>query len=396
MSAATHGQEGSTNRLWVERIATWLGIDRVTDSPRLSPYLFILGVYLLDIPVLSTIGYLTNPTHPLVFTNNPVGSLGLPIGLVFGVWATRRLRRAYGRAVDGLTGPSSLPDQYRRRLSPIGTAITGFGTTRDPDEPTAAYVEELVSDRFKLLILVGMWLLYGAHLYLNPTSPEAVYDVAGPVIATIKVWAIIPLGYFVLAVDFIGTYAGVILLLPLKIREIGLMDFRDPLGYGQLKPVGDLIRSATIFYFIGLSVYAIWITSGELLGATAAVSVSTVITTVIVGGSVLGVVLFFLPIISLHGYMKSAKHEKIQEIAAEIRESGPTDDPEIFPETKLPEDADQGIEYTQLFIDMTVVENTREYPIDVSHLQEILLAAVIPYIAHITTTVIIELLPGGH
>lgn len=378
---------GAWKSLWVERLASLLRLDTLADrlhiAPTWGPYLFVILVYIIDLPLLGTIGYLQHPGTPHGLLNNPLGSLMVVVGLLYGVWATRRLHIAYHKTVQELPDPASLPQRYHHPLPAPATHLltAATDTTDGPD----SMLQSMVTGRFKLGLYGLAIVLYLTHLAVNPTSPEATYRLNGPLIASIKVWVIVPILYMAVVVDFAATYLATTILLPLKVRHLGLLDFRDPLGYGHLRPIGTLLRTTTTHYFIGLTLYAIWVTSGVLTNAPYAVEIESVITTAIAGGTLLGILLFLLPVVLLHTYITTAKTQKLEAIASQIRAQGPADDPHSFPETRPPTDPDHGHAYTQLYIDKTTVENTHDYPIDITHLQEIAITAVLPALASYTT-----------
>lgn len=383
---------GVNHPLWVEAVAERLRFGRLTHRFGLpagaAPYLYVTALFALDVPLLSTLTPVLNPGSPVPYTSNPFGLSMLLVGLLFAVWAARRLRTGLERTAAELPDPDELPQRYPQSLARPLVWLVEFGWTEPPKESRQPHV----SRRLKVGLLFVAWALYLAHLARNPTSPEKLYAVSGPLIASVKVWGIIPFGYIPLAVDLVAGYIGVVGLVPLEVKRRGLIDFSDPLGYGGLKPVGDRIMSATVYYFLALSAYSAWITSGDVLGAPFAVEVQTVITGFIVGGSVLGVVLYVLPLISLHGFIVAAKQAKTLAIARQVEAHGPPEDTEMFPETGLSDSAVTGIQYTQLFNNLSRVENTREYPIDITQVQQIVIAAVIPSVVRVATTALFEVL----
>lgn len=385
---------GPANRLWIERMSTALGFDRlaanVLDRPGTGPYLFLGTVLFVHIPVLVILNYqLADTYRPL----NLPGSVVIAVGLVFGLWAMRRMRDRYEAAVDEL-GIDGAPTAYQQPPSTPARLILRFATSDDVCEEPAAALEELVASRFKLLVLVVLWGSYVLWLVFNPSGVNGLLQNGHPVVNGVGFFLIIPLVYYPMFADFLGAYGGTLLLLPLKVRAIGYIDFQDELGYGGLSFIGDLGKSATIYYFVALSAYVVLQLLSEAFGAIDVVGY--VIWNAIGIGVGVGVALFFLPVAITHGHMKHAKHRRIREIADEIKAHGPDSDDQMFPDTAIPTTLDDGHAYLHYYVKLRRLESTREYPIDVSHIQEMMLAAVVPYVAHVTVTFLLAYAGSGH
>lgn len=378
---------GGANRLWIERAATRLGLDRVAGPTR-APYLLLGSVYFVDVPILSSIRYVQTGFHPYLV--NPA-SASVIVLAIFALWSSRRLRDAFEETVAALPpGPEASTAQQdsmnddRPPRSTLSRALLRFGR---PSEGTGERerLEPLVDPRLTTLALGTAWILYVAWITTNPTIQRLILVHEGPLIGGIKYGLLLPGVYLPLGAEFFVTYFGIIVLLPLEIRDAGLVNFQDPHGFGGLRPVGDLIRSASTYYLFGLGGYVAGIGLGFLLGEAGYVpSVGVVTTGFIVAGIFLGVLLFVYPVLVLHDHMKGAKHEKIQAIAAEVEQHGPPDDQNMFPETKVPTSLEEGNEYVHLYIKLRRVENMREYPIDTTHLQDLVLAVIFPLVAQLT------------
>lgn len=388
--------EPTSNRLWIERMAGALGFDALSDRlfgrRDLGAYLLFGLAFFVDVPVLSTIQYVQRGFHPYLV--NP-STIIVPFGLAFGIWGARRLRDRYEATVAEILTEGH-PEAFGQAPGPIVRTLLWFSTDGSPDRPTSLL--ELVSDRLRILGLLVGWGYHVSWLVFNPDAMQYVFEMEGPIIGPIKYFGIIALVYYVIGVDFAAVYVGILLVAPLKLRRTGLIDFQDPLGYGRLKPLGDLIKSGTLYYFLAVGVWVVFTGLSNYFARTgspipAVAMVSTLGIAILI---VFGVVLFVLPILVVHGHMKHAKHQKIQQLAHEVERRGPEGDEMMFPETKIPESVDEGHDYIQYFIKLTKVENTREYPIDVSHLQELVLAALVPYVAHVTVTFLLSYSGGGH
>lgn len=395
------GLERPRNGLWIERMARRLGAetaaDRLFGRPDLAPYLIVGTVILVDFGLLTALQSLL-PSSTAPYLLNPASVL-IPAGTMFALWGSRRLRDDYETAIEGLLerdGTEQLPQSPGR----LWNAVLRADSTRVTDTNARAVVRQLVSDRLKAALLLLGWGYHGSWILLNPDAQTFIFDVNGPVIGSIKFFVIIPLVYYVVAVDFGSIYLGVLLLAPVKLRATGFIDLQDPLGYGRLKPFGDLTKSATLYYFVAISAYILLIGISDILArAGAPLPRNEIVNLFGVGLAItFGVVLFVLPILIIHGLMKHAKHEKIHQLAREVEACGPSDDEMMFPDTKVPDSVEEGHDYIQYFIKITKVENTHEYPVDVSHIQEIALAALVPYMAHVTVTFLVSYTAtsGGH
>lgn len=387
-----------TNQLWIERVSTALRFDELGsalfDRSGLGPYLFILVIMFVDIPILSTLRYLETGYHP--FLANP-GVILIPIGLLYGIWGARRLRNQFEEAVEESVIKDGVTDRFPKTLSVPWRWLLRLGTHHGDTEVGREQLEEIISLRFKVLLLLVGWGIHLSWILLNPNALPLIIDVEGPVIGPIKFFFIIPLFYYPIGVEFIATYIGIIILLPLKIRSTGLINFQDPLDFGGLQPIGDLIQSATLYYFLGATAYILLSALPTLVGKAPVDPVIGIVTTTIIFGSIiLGISLFFFPIFIIHKHMKTSKHQKLRIIAREVEEYGGDDDTMMFPETPAPNSADDAHFYTHHFIKIMKVKDTREFPIDVSHIREIIIAAFIPYIAHVTVTFLLGFAGGSH
>lgn len=405
------------NPLWIEQAAKAVGLyDRewLSDVPGLAPFALFAVIFAFDYGLLGAVQSLTRGFHP--YLGNPAVVL-LPVGLVFAIWAAQRFRNGYEAGVAGLLANEGT-DRFPQSLGFLGRsilAVEGAGSIARGEsgavsrsdavgdagtlgEAAERHLRRLVSNRLKLVVLLVGWSFHASWLLFVPGSLEFVVDVQGPV-GMVRFFGFMPLVYYPIAVDFFAVYVGGFLVFPFKLRATGLINFQDPLGYGQLRPFGDLIRSGGRYYFVAVVLYvlftgftAVFVDSDASIPGVSPLSVFGV-TATIVGG----VVLLALPIILLHGHLKEAKHRKIQELAADVEALGPQDDDRMFPETSVPESVDEGHAYIQYFIKITKVENTHEYPVDVSHIQELVLAAIVPFVAHVTVSLLATYVGnGGH
>lgn len=393
--------ERPRNKLWIERIARRIGAEtaanRLFDRPDLAPYLLIGTVILLDFVLLTTLQVLL-PYALAPRLLNPAAVL-VPAGLLFAIWASRQLRDDYEAAIEKLLDEDGT-EQFQQPLSRPWKAVLRADSTRVTDTNASAVIRELVSDRLKAALLLLGWAYHASWMLFTPETQTFIFDVNGPIVGFIRYFVIVPLIYYVVALDFGSIYLGVLLVAPVKLRATGYIDLQDPLGFGRLKPLGDLIKFATLYYFLAIAAYILLLGLTDISAGTGApIPESGSVELVGVGLAItFGIALFVLPILIIHGHMKHAKHQKIRQLADNVQDGGPSGDKMMFPDTTVPDSVDDGHDYIQYFIKITNVENTHEYPIDVSHIQEIALAAVVPYIAHVTVTFLLTYTAtnGGH
>ncbi|MFB6253085.1 MAG: hypothetical protein ABEI06_00580 [Halobacteriaceae archaeon] len=387
-------QNGPENYFWIERIARKLGFDRIGEMlfgrPDVAAYIFLSTILFIQIPLFITLNYyLTGFFDPFQLP----GRIVIIVGLLYGLWAMRRLRDKYENAVQGIVNDESA-EYFEQELSKPAQLLLRFATSSGKLDSPDQTLTELSSPVFKGTILLILWITYAIWLWFNPAGIQGFFVNRHPVLVAISIFGIIPFIYYLLFAEFLSLYASIVLLLPLKIRSIGYINFQDEFGYGNLKFIGDLAKSATIYYFIGVAAYFILQVFSEAFGRVDVVGY--VIWNAIGISIAIGVALFFLPIITIHSHMKHAKHQKIRQIADQIKNKGPSGDTEMFPDTKVPSSIDEGQEYFHLYIKMRRVESNHEYPLDMSHIQELVLGAIIPYIAHVTVSYLIKVTNAGH
>lgn len=373
------------NLLWIERMATFLRFDvlasKLFNSPDYAAYLFFAVVYFFDVPVLSTIRFLQTGYHP--FLTNP-SMIIVSIGFAFGIWAATRLRDSYERAIWELLARKGI-ERIEQSPGRLGQFLFWLDSIWKEDAESNKGLHVLVSDRLKLLLLAIGWTFHASWVFFNPGAQEFILGVEGPIIGSIKFFGLLPFVYYVIAVDFAAVYVGILLLLPQKIRATGIISFQDPLGYGFLKPFGELIKSASWYYFLGLAAYIVLTGVSTYHARTGApVPEAQLVNTIGISLAVVfGGVFFALPVLVIHGHMKHAKHEKIRRLAREVEQCGPVGEEMMFPGKAVTDSRDQSLTYLHYFIKISTVENTHEYPIDVSHLQQIVIAASVPFIARV-------------
>lgn len=344
-------------RLWVEQTAFYLGFGRV--STRLfgdsvyAPYIYILTILLIDVPILSTIVYVLRPGvtfHP--FLDYPLWFF-IPVGLIIGTWGMRKIRSQYEYAISN-TGRVSKP------------------------------IEVPTPRRFRMSVYIGALVLYLISVWPNLT--EAL-TIEGPLIGGIKWLVIIPVFYIPLIVEFFVVYLHSLFFLPIAIylQNISL-DFADPQNLGGMEPVGNLLINGTQLYYLGLGIWTVWSIIHRItdMGAWGGGFVGNNLffgITWITGG-----ILFFIAVLVVHSNMKRQRTKKIKEITQRIRELG--NDDKMFPYVNI-DDADLLIKYNQEHINMAKIRETRTYPIAIEKFWELFGVAIFPILLEIISFVVI-------
>lgn len=323
--------------LWIERIANRLKFDRVSHrafgTDAYAPYLFVLFVVVFDVPLMSTISYLLVPGrtfHPLI--DLPAWPL-FPLALVLGIFGMRVIRSKYVVARENA------------------------GRIEKP-------IQVSTPARFRIALFVTVVGVY--FIYYFPNLPQ-VFETEGLVIGAIKYFLIIPFVYFVVLTDFVAVYVHGLYFLPIAIQnQMVPLDFSK--RFGGMKPVGSLLITASVFYFVALTFW-----TGATILNNPILEGKTFLLHGILWGT--GILLFSIALWILHRYMHEQKERKLAEIRDTIRNLG--SDEEVFPYI-TPTRQNESIEYMVLYVNIDRVEQTQTYPVDTDRLLELIGAILIP------------------
>ena len=166
----------------------------------------------------------------------------------------------------------------------------------------------------------------------------------------------------------------------------GRFDFDDERRYGGLRPLGELLRDGTAAAAI---VLAGWVILEEIGPGT---SPFDPFSGLLLAGGTLGLLLLFVvPVTWLHRYMRDRKAEKLAQIRREIERYGPDD--RSLTETRAVYAKDYDVLNHQ-FVRLTLVQNTRVVPVDMSVVGELLIVVALPYVAELTAQPVLSLLGG--
>ncbi|WP_020222546.1 hypothetical protein [Halarchaeum acidiphilum] len=360
--------------LWIERAAAYAGFNRLAERlglPATGAFLFTLVVVLFHLPVLSAVGWLQTGT--LSFVSNP-GEVFQVVAWPVMVWILLRTKVRYRTAINGL--PDAIDADLEEldiegRL--IGRLLTAMGVPENPTGKTDADLDVLVHQPVRYVVLGVGLAVYWAQLLTNPAGLIGpVAELAGQAVAVVRFYVIIPFVLYPIGAEFLAAVVGALVVLPFKIERATLINFSDPHGYAGLVPAGILFKSVSVFYFVLLTLFAVFQTIAAGTSPTDLFSSGLLIT-----GLAVGLVLFFGPMLWIKSYLAAAKGAKIEALADTSRAVGSTD--ELFPYAE-PESTDDASQYTYNYIRMEWVQATSEFPIEFAMVQEVLFALVLPYV----------------
>lgn len=333
-------------RLLSERVADRLGLTWLATRfgrPGAAPYLVPTVGLVVDFAVLSSISYVT--TDRSWFVNVPAAVI-LAVGLLGGVWLGRWLRGRYATAVRNLPGEELTADQLL-------------------DRPGLA-----VQVGFALLFHVG----YVVENLASPSEVSAFVAIHGEAV-TVATWIVPAAFYYVVYGDVASIVFASLLQLPWRISRTDLsLDFSDVRGFAGLYPVSRLLQSAAGVYFTALTVWTVFTVLPVFLGNAA--GVSAIERTVFPLYWIVGVLLYAAPVYLLHRHIAAKKEALIDEIDADIRSLDPDGKERGIPYFE-PNEADRPL-LQQRFVELQQVKSTREYPANVTILQELGFAALLP------------------
>lgn len=400
--SGAHDNERRQNDLFYEKVASALWY----EDPRSNwgPYTVYLVLLFIDIGVLSTIQYIRFGYHP--WLTNPGLVTGIPAFLL-GILAMRKMRDQYEETVDDLLAQRDKWIAGEKDFS-SGTGLVNWliwrwdqllvdWTSDNETDDIEPRFRTLASPRVKLFVYLVMLIVYGSWLFLIEGHLEFVLQTEGSIIGPIKFFLLLPFGYIPVVAEFVAIVIGINALLPTKIRSNGAIFFHDPLNHAGLRRIGSLITRSSTYYMGGVLLYVLSRITIDIFVLQTGVGVTTgpVLTIMIGLASVLGLVIFFLPMYTIHRFIGVKKEQKLDDLTEKLEEECGESDA-IFPDVNevLTNDSDRDIagEYLQQFMNIQKIEKTKTYPTDVSHVIEFLFIVLIPFIAHVFSTVVFEFL----
>jgi hypothetical protein len=371
--------------LWIERAANQLGFDWVASNlsnrTGTGPYLLIFVIVLIHIPLLSVIGF--RETGTLSIIENPGELFQIPAWIT-AIWILLRVKGTYTETINKLPDPQDQDLQNVNIESRMTTRLlSALGVPQEPTTKLDAKLDVLTPKRLKYAILLAGWVIYGSQLMMNPSNLIApVIELTGGAVASVRFLLIIPFILYPIGAELLAVIIGALVIFPFKIRRAGLVNFSDPKRFGGLISTGNLFKTVAVSYFVLLALFLMFETIAVGTDPTQFFS-----STLIVGGLCVGLILFFAPMFWVKSYISAAKRSKLQTIAEATRAVGSTND--LLPYAE-PESSADASRYTFNHIRMQRVEATKEFPINIGMIYEILVALVLPYLTSLSVDFILS------
>lgn len=345
---------------WVERSAQTFGFERLAEAllgeEGYAPYLFVMTVLFLDVPVLNTVNFLRGYDSLLLSTwwQWP-GAIWwiIPVLIVLAVFFLETLRVRYEHAV----------------------VVAGKQDDGQSVDPTLSQRLQYGSLALGLVVFVT-WLA---------TAVGPILAEVGLVVGAIKWLLFVPLVYVPLATDLAAAYVHVQLVLPLRVREADVpLDFSDSRRLGGMYPLGRSMRFAAVTTFVALTLYTVLWSIG--LRVTPDVNSPATRTTVV---AFFGLTWTFAAgtlvagLFVTHQHMAARRANELDRVHAAIRELG--DDDESIPYT-APRDDVEFRAYLREYVRLDRVERTRTVPLDVAVAWELVGVALLPIALQVLST----------
>lgn len=333
--------------LWIERLSAISGADSIARKlgwEKSGPYVFVIIIDFINVPILSTIAYMRGGAHPLLEYPTWVA---LPLLLLLFIYVTRIVRkrcRVARRSAGRRESADPLPIDSMRDLRLIFYVVLFTG-----------YVFVLLLAGTDLLIAEG-----------------------GLIISGIKYLLIVPLLYFVVLTDFGSAIIFTQIGIPVSIAEQDVeLDFDDPKRLGGMDPVGTLMSAGVAGYYLGLSILTGAVGVQTLLGlvgpATESVEPITILAFVIAW--VIGFIPGLIGIRTLHRHMRSKKETKIEELMDRIETLGVDNETFVYSEKETEIDH---LKYLKENTKLQKVRETRTFPFNTYNLWESVTSALLP------------------
>ncbi|WP_435185043.1 hypothetical protein [Halobellus sp. EA9] len=290
--------EQNREPLLIERIARWLGFERLSEwlpGDIYPPYLYVVFFVLFDAGVLNVYKHLTGGTHALLVSPSWIS---IPLGLLLGVFGIRYMSEQYRRTVRDLRIDDRLGAEHR------------------------AAFEETVPIRVELAVFGIAVGLYFANFLATGFGTIAAYE--GVVVAIASYLFLQPFVYLPIVVEFGLVYFSVHVLLPRRIETAGLgLFFYDPRNMGGFGSVGELLKRSYYLFTAGLllyffSKYGPWLLSqiGPVPYPEPGVSTAVFFSV----AWLVGCLSIAYSMLSLHRIMSEEKETKIRELEDEMRD----------------------------------------------------------------------------
>lgn len=332
--------------LLTERVAGWFGLDRIAAAlgrPDAGAYLFPWLAAAIDFGLLSGISWVVVGRETYA---SPI-LLAIPVGLSVAVFLARWVRAQYRAAVESLS-----------------------------DDRLDDSLLTLPTGRLRQGLFVVFYLGYLAQLLSHPAEVAGFVDIHGATVAWTKYLVMSPF-YFVVYADVAALLAAAMLRFPWRVYQARpKLDFSDVHGFAGLYETSRLLQAGAVVYFLGTAGWTAFLYAPQ--SAETIPEVSPVEQLVFPLLWVVGVLLYLGPVMLLHRYLVAEKEAKIEEIDDQLREFDPDGERKGLPYLS-PRREDIPL-VQQKYLELQQVRGQRDYPANVSIVEELALAAFVPIV----------------
>lgn len=329
--------ESVARRLGYAGSPTWLPVSRPLT-------IWALAFVFIDVVVLQAYKELMG--YPATFLVNPAWLIS-PLFVVLAAVGTGYLYDKYDRTLDliDVESRTSKPEQ--------------FSTLAPPKVRLTLYAVGFAYAAFNVYnIGIGLMLETGG-----------LSEVVGTVL-------VFPFGYVPVFVEFLTVYAGIMIVLPRKIKRTDFrVHFLDPEGLGGLRPVGELIKLTYYLIVVGLVGFLVFTYGPFTLGKvvqTPYPKPGIVVNAAFTGVWILSVGMLAHGLFVLHRFLKREKEEELARLDRQVREV--VDSPFDVTGWQVTDEE----RFEDLRERMRHVNRTREYPTTFAMWSQILLGLILP------------------
>ena len=388
-SRAISSQEIDSN-LWSVKLADLTGMSRVSKSipfPAWPPFLFIGVVYVVSatLRLLGSSELDTGTVSQILTTFTAI------MFVISGIYI---LSRRYADTISGIPGSSPEPDIKSSQMGIVDRMMGSvdrlvLGALWSDSE---SWKNHSAPPRLRNALVLSAFAIHLTYLFVLGNYSTVVSN-RGFISGSFDFLFVIPFVYYPLIAEFTSILFNVLLGLPSRVRADRLLTIDDPDGYSGIRPVGSLINTATMFYAAGIILYTLnTVVIGRVFGSP----VSVIDWAYIAVGTGIGLMIFLYPIMALNRIISLQKDSILEEIASRVKETG--SDPRFFPATDA-EDMETTQRYMQEYINMRIIRESHDYPINFRQFLSVFTTLVLPFILnYFSSTVlpsIVDLLAGS-
>jgi hypothetical protein len=330
---------------YIQNISELLHFDKFADRLKLNKeYGSVLFISIVTILVLIMCDVFRWYYNINIFISDST----ILIGIIFTVFATIFLYIAYYKTLDYLVKRNFIGPGIRNELNSI------LPRWVKPGLLVLAMLSFLASN-------IVAWLADNKNPeYINSIRFVLAWRLTQPIYQIFVVGVIVADMFYI----SLGIFR-----LPFRIKkDITHIDILDPERCGGIKPVGKLSVYVATVYFIGLLMFMVFLIYINLFKDIG-------IKLLFVGGIILGFILFIIPQLGIHAFMKKEKEKYLEGLVEQINESekqNPITTEEDIKKLKA------DIKILQLYLKYERGQKMEEYPINSEILKEVIFAALIP------------------